>query len=698
MNRAFPLSLIVAWVAFAGSVRAQAPVTADYPGLETGKMWTFDVPPLEYWAKRYGFRPDPAWLEHARLSAARLPGCSASFVSGDGLVMTNHHCARGCIASSTKPGEDLLENGFYARARGEERPCEGMTLDQLEEITDVTDSVNAAVPAGTAATQAADLRRAAGLRLERACAAPGAFCQVVPMYRGGQYKLYRFRRFSDVRLVFAVEAQIGFFGGDPDNFTYPRHDLDLTFLRAYENGQPARTTHHYRWSRSGSSEGDLVFVIGNPGSTGRLNTIAQLEYLRDVQYPAQLAQLDRQIGAYHRLSDLDPQRAAALRNTLFGLENSRKAIGGYQSGLLDPQLMARKRQWEQAFRARVQADPAMRRQYGDAWAQVAEVRRQLAALDVRRRYSGFGAYGSRLLQLAGLIVRHPVETAKPDSARLVPFRDASRAGLERVLYSATPVDTVQEMALLTAYFEALAGELPAGDPVRKAALGARTPEAAAREMVRGSQIVTADQRRALVQGGAAAIAASSDPFIVLARTLDPLDRDIQRQVTALTDREAQQDERVARALLAVYGSTVAPDATFSLRISDGEVRRYPMNGTVAQPYTTFHGLYDRWAAFGGKAPWNLPARWVERRDSLALETPLNAASTNDIIGGNSGSPVISRDAEVVGLIFDGNIEQLPYRFLFSEERGRSVWVDCRGIIEALRRVYDAGALAEELVR
>jgi hypothetical protein len=217
-------------------------------------------------------------------------------------------------------------------------------------------------------------------------------------------------------------------------------------------------------------------------------------------------------------------------------------------------------------------------------------------------------------------------------------------------------------------------------------------------MVRGSQIVTADQRRALVQGGAAAIAASSDPFIVLARTLDPLDRDIQRQVTALTDREAQQDERVARALLAVYGSTVAPDATFSLRISDGEVRRYPMNGTVAQPYTTFHGLYDRWAAFGGKAPWNLPARWVERRDSLALETPLNAASTNDIIGGNSGSPVISRDAEVVGLIFDGNIEQLPYRFLFSEERGRSVWVDCRGIIEALRRVYDAGALAEELVR
>ena len=700
MNRAFPLSLIVACVALAGSARAQTPVTTDYPGLETGKMWTFDVPPLEYWAKRYGFRPDPAWLEHARLSAARLPGCSASFVSSDGLVMTNHHCARGCIASSTKQGEDLLENGFYARARGEERPCEGMTLDQLEGIADVTDSVNAAVPAGTAATRAAELRRAAGLRLERACAAAvsHAFCQVVPMYRGGQYKLYRFRRFSDVRLVFAVEAQIGFFGGDPDNFTYPRHDLDLTFVRAYENGQPARTPHHYRWSKSGSSEGDVVFVIGNPGSTGRLNTIAQLEYLRDVQYPAQLAQLDRQIGVYHRLSELDPQRAAALRNTLFGLENSRKAIGGYQSGLLDPQLMARKRQWEQSFRARVQSDPAMRRQYAGAWTQIADGRRQLAAIDVRRRYSGFGAYGSRLLQFAGLIVRHPVETAKPDSARLLPFRDASRTGLERALYSATPVDTVQEMALLTAYFEALAGELAASDPVRKAALGTRTPEGAAREMVRASQIVTADQRRAMVQGGAAAIAASSDPFIALARTLDPLDRDIQRQVTALTDREAQQDERVARALLAVYGSSVAPDATFSLRISDGEVRRYPMNGTVAQPYTTFHGLFDRWAAFSGTAPWNLPARWIERRDSLALETPLNAASTNDIIGGNSGSPVINRDAEVVGLIFDGNIEQLPYRFLFSEERGRSVWVDCRGIVEALRRVYDAGALAEELLR
>ncbi len=700
MGRAVTLSLAVALVALAAPVRAQTPTSSDYPGLETGKMWTFDVPPLEYWAKRYGFRPGREWLDHARLSAARLPGCSASFVSGDGLVMTNHHCARGCIVSSTKAGEDLLENGFYARARGEERPCEGMTLDQLQEITDVTDSVNAAVPPGTAATRAAELRRAAGQRLERACAAVGsdAFCQVVPMYRGGQYKLYRFRRFGDVRLVFAVEGQIGFFGGDPENFTYPRHDVDLTFLRAYVNGQPAVTEHHYRWSKTGSAEGDLVFVIGNPGSTGRLNTIAQLEYLRDVQYPAQLGQLGRQIGVYHQLSDLDPQRAAALRNTLFGLENTQKAVTGYRSGLLDPQLMARKRQWEQTFRARVQAEPALRREYGDAWTQSADVRRQLATMDVRRRYSGFGAYGARLLQLAGLIVRHPVEMAKPDSARLPPFRDANRAALERALYSATPVDTVQEIRLLTAYFGALAGELPATDPVRKAALGTRTPETAAREMVRASQILTADQRRALMQGGAPAIAASSDPFIALARILDPLERDIQRQVTALADREAQQDERIARALLAVYGSAVAPDATFSLRISDGEVRRYPMNGTVAQPYTTLHGLYDRWAAFGGKPPWNLPPRWVERRDSLQLDTPLNAVSTNDIIGGNSGSPVINRDAEIVGLIFDGNIEQLPYRFLFSEERGRSVWVDCRGIVEALRRVYDAGPLAEELLR
>ncbi len=676
---------------------AQAPAGQEYPGLETGKMWTFDTPPLEYWARRYGFRPTQEWLDHVRLAALRQPGCTASFVSGNGLVMTNHHCARTCIEAATRSGEDLLENGFYARTRAEERPCAGLWVDQLLSISDVTDSVNTAVPAAATPSRAAELRAAAIAGLERRCGAgaPDLNCQVVVMYRGGQYKLYRFRRFSDVRLVFAPEGQMAFFGGDPDNFTYPRHDLDMSFYRVYVNGEPAHT-EYLRWSRTGSQEGDLVFVVGNPGSTGRLNTVAQLEYLRDVQYPAQLAQLARQIAVYKAVGAADPARGAALRNTLFSAENSQKAIAGYQSGLLDVALMNRKREWEQNFRNRVTADAALRRQYGDAWTNIQASRRQMQALDVRRRYYAVGAYGSRLLSLAGLLVRLPAEAARPDSARLAPFRDANRPALERALTGGAPLDTLLEIRLLAAYLTGMSAELPAADPVVRAALAGRSPEDAARAMVRGSQILTNDQRRALMQGGQAAVAASSDPFVQLARVIDPLERDVQRQWAELVNQEAQNDERVARALLAVFGNSVAPDATFSLRISDGEIRRYPANGTQMQPFTTFYGLYDRHTGFGGRAPWNLPPRWTARRDSLTMSTPLNVVGTNDIIGGNSGSPVISRDGEVVGLIFDGNIEQLPARFLFTEARGRSVWVDSRGILEALRRVYEAGPLADEL--
>ncbi len=674
-----------------------AAASQEYPGLETGKMWTFDAPPLEYWARRYNFRPTQDWLDHVRLAAVRQPGCTASFVSPDGLVMTNHHCARACIDAATRPGEDLLGNGFYARTRADERPCPNYQLDQLLSIADVTDSVNAGVPATAPAGRAAELRAAAIRGLEERCAAglPDLSCQVVTMYRGGQYKLYRFRRFRDVRLVFAVEDQTAFFGGDPDNFTYPRHDVDLSIYRAYVNNEPAHT-EYYQWSRNGSAEGDLVFVVGNPGSTGRLNTMSQIEYLRDVQYPAQLAQVARQIAVYHQILDMGGDRGAAIRNTLFGAENTQKAIQGYNAFFADPSLMTHKREWETSFRTRVNADANLRRLYGDAWDNITRIRVQMRALDVRRRYYAFGAYGSRLLQLAADVARLPVESAKPDTGRLARYRDANRAGLERVLYSANPIDTVVEVRLLTAYFTELARELPEADPVRRSALGTRTPEAAARAMVAASQILTADQRRALVTGGAARVAASTDPFLVLVRVVDPLERDIQRQWTDLVNQEAQNDERVARALLAVFGNTVAPDATFSLRITDGEVKTYAYNGTRAQPYTTFYGLYDRSAGFGGRAPWNLATRWQTHRDSLNLATPLNAISTNDIIGGNSGSPVINRNGEVVGLIFDGNIESLPPRFMFTETRNRSVWVDSRGILEALRHVYDAGPLADEL--
>jgi hypothetical protein len=690
--------LVLGCLATAGARAQQAAATTEYPGLETGKMWTFDAPPLDYWAKRYNFRPSAAWLDHARLSSVRIPGCTASFVSPDGLIMSNHHCARGCADAVTRPGEDFLANGFFAPTRADERACPNFTVDQLAEITDVTATVNGAVPAGASAERASAIVDSVTDAIQTRCqqGTPNSHCEVIDMYHGGQYKLYRFHRWTEARLVFVPETDAASFGGDPDNFTYPRHDMDVSFIRVYENGQPARVEHYYRWSRDGSKEGDLVFVVGNPGNTSRLLTIAQLEYLRDVQYPATLAQLNAQVAVFQQLARTSPERARAVENIIFYLQNSQKAYLGYQAGLLDNRLLDRKRDWERAFRARVDADPALRRQYAPAWDNLARIKAEQRTLDVRSRYYGFAAYRSRLLNMAGALVRLPVETAKPDSARLPAYQEANRGNLERMLASPAPIDTAQEIALLTAYLAAMERELPATDPVRRAALAGRSPADAARAMVTATVIGTAEQRQALLQGGSAAVAASPDPFIKLARVIDPLGRPVARRMATLESQEERNGALVARALLAVFGNTVAPDATFSLRISDGEVVRYPYNGTFGQPYTTFYGLYDRSFGFAQQAPWNLAPRWLAAKDRVNLATPLNGISTNDITGGNSGSPLINRDGEIVGLIFDGNIEQLPLDFIFLEATGRSVWVDSRGIVEALRHVYDAGTLADEL--
>jgi hypothetical protein len=680
------------------SASAQQGAFREYPGLETGKMWQFDVPPLEYWNTRYGFQPPAGWLDHARLSALRYAGyCSASFVSGQGLVMTNHHCGRECIESATQPGEDLLSNGFVAATPADERACKGIFLDQLQEITDVTGRVQGAI-GNAKPEEAARLRTSTIAAIEKECiaAVTDVFCQVVTLYRGGQYKLYRFRRFTDVRLVMAPESQMAFFGGDPDNFTYPRYDIDMSFVRAYVDGKPAVTDQHFAWSKAGAKEDELLFVIGNPGSTGRLNTMSQLKYLRDVSYPAQMATLDRRIGVTEQLSTVTEERAKALRNQLFSLQNSRKAIGGYQAGLLDPKLMAQKSAWEADFRKRVAANPAFQLKYGKAWGEIALVQQELRATAARRRMYTLNADLSRLLPTAGMFVRYNDEVAKPDSLRLPMYRDANRKALEIAMVAGAPIDTIAERLWLTAWFGTLQKDLPPTDPVRRAALGGRTPAAAAEAMLASTTLISPERRLALFQSGETGIAASKDPFIVLARVIDPLDRSMTKQVQALSSRESAATELIARALLATFGNSVAPDATFSLRISDGQPKRYPMNGTFAPAFTTFYGLYDRSIGFESAGPWTLPQRWQERKDSLTLATPYNVASTNDIIGGNSGSPVINRDAEVVGLIFDGNIEGLPNRFLFTEYQARAVYLDSRAIIEALRSIYGAKALADEL--
>ncbi|MGD2216892.1 MAG: S46 family peptidase [Gemmatimonadales bacterium] len=664
----------------------------DAAGL--GKMWTFDNPPLDYLEERYGFRPTPAWLEHLRLSSLRSGGCSASFVSPDGLVMTNHHCSRGCITAVSDAEHDYYENGFYAATREDEQVCPGLALDQLIEIEDVTGRVDAAAPSGVSEEEATRLKAEARSRIQEECAsATGYSCQVVSLYHGGIYSLYKYRRYNDVRLVFAPEGQAAFFGGDPDNFTYPRHDLDVTFWRIYENGEPYHPEHFLDWSEAGAAEGEMIFVTGNPGTTLRLRTVAQLGYLRDAGYTGRLRSYEQRLAVYRELAAMDEERAREYRNTIFGFENAVKQYVGYVEGLNDPELMGSKQAWEHSFRAAVAADPRLQAEYGSAWDEIARINRELTRLAPEWQHTSFADF--RTLGLARDIVRYTAELAKPASERTMSEEDL--AELEESIESEQPIDQDFEEKLLALRLAAARDALGAEHPWVQAALQGREPAEAARVLIRETEVGDVAARRALVEGGVTAVQASGDPAIVFARTVDARTRELERRSEELGAVEAVHEGRVARALFEVYGTMLPPDATFTLRLQDGVVRRYPYNGTYAPYKTTFYGLYDRAAAFDYEEPWHLAPRWVEREDQLDLSTPLNFVSTADIIGGNSGSPVVNRSAEVVGLVFDGNIEFFPGRFLFREDdSGRTVSVHSMAIIEALRKIYDAGALADEI--
>ena len=661
-------------------------------------MWTFEAPPLDYWRTTYGFTPDQRWLDHVRLSAVRIPGCSASFVSANGLVLTNHHCARACVAAVSPGDTNYVEAGFAAPALRDERRCPAMWADQLQSIEDVTARVRGAMTSRVATEQVTQ-RDAEIERIQRACATETRLeCQVIAFYQGGRYSLYRFRRFDDVRLVLAPEVGIAFYGGDPDNFTYPRYDLDATLLRVYDDGQPLRPSEWLRFSTAGAREGDLVFIVGNPGSTGRLNTLAQLEYLRDVQYPAALRMYERMLAAWRAVGATDPAKQRLYQNRIYSYQNAHKAVGGYLSGLADSTLLAKKRAFERDFRARIARDPKLEAKYGTAWNAIAAAQRGLGAIALQMRYLGYGG-GSQLLALAGDLVRLPVQSALPDSLRIAAFRGAGLAKVRAsLLDSAVVVDTMLERLVLTDFLSAAKRELPANDPFLARALAGRTPAAAAQALVSDTRLGDLAFRRTLVEGGADAIGSSRDPLVALARWMEPTNRRLTTRSARLMATVSTNAERVGEAIFAAYGTALPPDATFSLRISDGVVKGYAMNGTLAPWKTTFFGLYDRWASFDGERPFHLPPRWIDpaRRARLKMDTPFNFVSTNDIIGGNSGSPVIDRAGDVVGLVFDGNIEQLPTRFVFTDEGARSVSVHSQGLLEALRVMYDADRIVEEL--
>lgn len=682
----------------ASAAVAPAPKLETGPGgwiKEFGTMWTFDAPPLAYWKGRYGFEPSQEWLDNVRLSSVRIPGCSASFVSDMGLVMTNHHCARACITAVSPPDTSYQDAGFVSKAVSDEKKCSMIYADQLVSMEDVTAKIRSAVTA-TATAKQVEQRDKAISEMQSSCQTETHLvCQVVTFYQGGKYSLYRYKRYNDVRLVMAPEESISFFGGDPDNFTYPRYDIDVTLLRVYDDNQPMHADHYLRWNSNGFKDGDLTFVVGNPGSTGRLLTMAQMEYLRDVQYPAMLATYKAQIAIFKELAAKSEANKRQYENTIFGLENSQKAVQGYDAGLVNPAIMARKAAFEKDFRARIMAKPALAAKYGRAWGNIAVAQKELASFAVQQQFRGFGG-GSGLLNFAVGLVRIPAQAKLPDSLRLTQYRGAGLDRIKTMVGQSSSIDTELEKLLLAAQFRMAQKALPAGDPFLAAALGGRSPEAAAEALVNGTKMGSASARKVLLDGGAAAIAASDDPMIVLARLVNPMATRHAMRALRLNTTVSANVALVGQAIYAAYGESLPPDATFTLRISDGVVQGFPYNGTIAPYKTSFYGLYARNAEFDGQPPFNLSPRWQAARSAVDMAAPLDFVTTADIIGGNSGSPVINRKGEVVGLIFDGNIEMLPNRFIYTDEVARSVAVHTRAIVEALRKVYGAARLADEV--
>ncbi len=660
-------------------------------------MWPYDHAPVEQIRETCGFAPSQAWLDHLRLASVD-PGSSAAFVSPDGLILTNHHVALSSVQRVSTPEHNYVRDGFFAATREQEIPLPGNTLKVLVSIEEVAERVTAGVRPDMSPAQAKAAREAAITGIEAECLrTTGLKGEVVALYGGAHHDLYRYREYTDVRLVFVPELQAAFFGGDWDNFCYPRWDLDIAFLRAYEDGKPARVEHWLQVNPAGTSDGDMVFVSGNPGRTQRLKTLAYLEYIRDVTYPERLARTQHQREVLRRYMARGEEQARRGRTIDYFYGNTLKRLEGELAGLRDPRLMAKKKADEKALRAAVKADERLEARYGGAWERLAAACAWAAAHETDRRYRS-DMPGSRFFGQALGLVRLQSEAGKADADRLPGYHDVELPDLLRRLGSASPVYKDLEEVLAADAFERLRDGLGAEDPFLQAVLQGRTPAEAAAFYVGGTRLDDVTVRRALAKDGGKAVAGSDDVLLALARRLDPLLREREkafRENVRAVEESAETD--IAQARFAVHGDKAYPDATGTLRFGFGKVAGYPSATTLVPPFTTWYGLYDRALSFGDRGDFALTGSQRERRDRLDLGGVLDMACTADITGGNSGSPVVDRDGRLIGVAFDGNQTSHANQFVYDETEARCVCVDIRGILQALGRLYDAQPLVDELL-
>lgn len=661
-------------------------------------MWTFDNPPLKQWKEKYRFEPSKEWLEKLRLASPKLPGASGAFVSPNGLIATNHHVASSIIAKLSTKERDLMKTGFYAKTQAEELKAQDAEISVLTSYDNVTERVHNAAKTGTTDAESAAKRSAATAAIEKECvAATSLKCDVISLYSGGEYWLYRNKRYTDIRLVMAPEEQAAFFGGDYDNFTYPRHALDFTFLRAYENGQPAKTPHFFKWSETGAKDGDFIVVSGYPGSTARLLTIAQLAYQRDVGNPLQKHVWEIRRNALANYSKRGAEQLRQASPGMRSLANSMKRLAGQQEGLLNPRNFGRKEAEEKDLRTKLAQKPELEKQYAPAWDNIANAYTALPPMANRLVFSNLAP--SRLATIASQIVTYHGEMTKPNDKRYPEYRDSRLDAFRTQLLSPAPIYPEMEEAVLRAWLEEARKLLGADDRFIKAALGDAEPTDVVGRAVRETKLNDPAARKALLEGPAEAIATSTDPMIALARRTEPIIRELRAwNEKSITDVEATNGTKIAQARFAAYGRSMPPDANAQLRISYGVVKGYDEDTTLVPFRTTFFGLYDRALSFAEADPFWMPPSIKNARTRVDLAVPLNFVYTADTIGGNSGSPVLNRNGELVGLNFDSNIQKLSNRYWYIDEAegSRAVGVHSAGILEALKSIYNANELAYEL--